>query len=199
VGGGGTMFRSRKSRANILGLVEALHTHQKHKQGKKKKKTDQYRVSVSPRDEGYITGNEKNYELLEHIEDDYENWEVDSDHDQDEKGYDDASTNTEKPHDRAPVRNQTASQVNLMGMHKPLPCPRAWVRSSPADDYMWSLAGVQSLLQQQHYILSQYRDHLTSSQENSERRQEIDSLRSFKMMMDKRLSKRNILYNICDL
>ena len=69
-------------------------------------------------DEGYITGNEKNYELLEHIEDEHENWEVESDHDQDEKGYDDASTNTEKSHDPAPVRNQTASQVNLMGMHK---------------------------------------------------------------------------------
>ena len=77
------------------------------------------------------------------------------------------------------------------------------MRASPADDYMWSLAGVQSLLQQQHHILSQYREHLTTtttnSQENSERRQEIDSLRSFKMIMDKRLSKRNILYNICDL
>ena len=66
-------------------------------------------------DEGYLTGNEKNYEVPQNIEEDYENWEVDSDDDsnQDEEKAEYMSRNNEMYNDPPPVRNQVASQTNI--------------------------------------------------------------------------------------
>ena len=139
------MFRTRKSRKNIIGLIDTLRPHQKnrentqdHRQEKKgegKKKINQRTASVSPRgdsdwlfifstiivsDEGYITGNEKNYEILKIIEDESDNWEVDTedDSDQDERKKDDMGRGNEKYNDPPPpVRNQVAYQANIMGQH----------------------------------------------------------------------------------
>ena len=139
------MFRTRKSRKNIIGLIDTLRPHQKNrentqdnrqeKKGEGKKKTNKRTASVSPRgdsdwlfifstiivsDEGYITGNEKNYEILKIIEDESDNWEVDTedDSDQDERKKDDMVRGNEKYNDPPPpVRNQVAYQANIMGQH----------------------------------------------------------------------------------
>jgi len=116
------MFRTRKSRKNFIGLMETLMPHQKHRrntqddrQGKKeqeKKKSIKRATSVSPRDEGYSTGNEKNYEVLQNIEEDDESWEVDSDDDINQDEAENMSRNSEMHNDPPPVRNQVASQTN---------------------------------------------------------------------------------------
>ena len=78
------------------------------------------------------------------------------------------------------------------------------------EDLVYTLAGVQAQLDLQQKILWQYQVILEEqkminprhrdSQEgqNERRRQETESLKNFKMMMDNKLSKKNILFNICD-
>ena len=63
-------------------------------------------------DEGYVTGNEKNYEILESIEDDSDEWDVDTDNDPNEEKYEDENPNGTKSPPLPPVRNQIASQAN---------------------------------------------------------------------------------------
>ena len=70
-------------------------------------------VSIFSSDEGYLTGNEKNFEIQQNIEEDLENWEVDTeDSDQDEEKAEDVSRINEKFSEAPPVRNQVAFQTN---------------------------------------------------------------------------------------
>ena len=78
---------------------------------------------------------------------------------------------------------------------------------------MYTLAGVQALLDMQQSILCQYKEVLEEQggascltiprhrdKDNQERRRlETESLKNFKLRMDKEMSCGNILYNICDL
>ena len=71
-------------------------------------------------DEGYITGNEKNNEFPEFIEDVSDEWDVETDNNDNQNGLNqkkDENVNTEEKKDPkpAPVRNQTAPlTVNLV-------------------------------------------------------------------------------------
>ena len=78
---------------------------------------------------------------------------------------------------------------------------------------MYTLAGVQALLDMQQNILCQYKEVLEEQggascltiprhrdKDNQERRRlETESLKNFKLRMDKEMSRGDILYNICDL
>ena len=68
-------------------------------------------------DEGYITGNEKNYEILELGKEDSDEWDVDTDTDQNGRKYEDENPNGKKNPNQPPVRNQMVSHVNTAGLH----------------------------------------------------------------------------------
>ena len=87
-------------------------------------------------------------------------------------------------------------------------------RSSPEEDFLMTLLGVQSLLEQQTLLLSEYQAiYGTAKQaipknkikkrdsERSVRRTlEMESLREFQERMDQTLDrKNNVLYEVCDL
>ena len=82
---------------------------------------------------------------------------------------------------------------------------------------MYTMAGVQAQLDMQRNILCQYKaileeqgreSYLTIPRQRNKdiqeglgekRRLETESLKNFKMMMDKRLHQKNVLFNICDV
>eukprot|EP00092_Neocalanus_flemingeri_P010918 GFUD01011761.1.p1 GENE.GFUD01011761.1~~GFUD01011761.1.p1 ORF type:complete len:253 (+),score=104.89 GFUD01011761.1:125-883(+) len=186
------MFKQkiRKSRKNILSLIEAAQTEneesEKKKTGykivkKKEKKQKKYRKdSGSPRDEGYNTGNEKIYATPFTIEDDFdqgmEGWEVETDNARSENQlkrpeklvdktrmtdtvrYDQPST--------PPVRNQTAPQANTAGLHLIPVAANIFRRSSPEEDFLWTLSGVQNLIDQQNIMLSEFKCKLATQEES---------------------------------
>merc|ERR1712106_1205473 len=126
--GGAAMFRQRgrQSRKNILSLIETVQIQQKEKEekqgkedGAKKKavKTIRFRsVSVSPRDEGYTTENENQYEKFDCRKDDSDDWDVETDDetyeaDLNQKTHNATNIKKNIQSNPAPVRHQTAPQA----------------------------------------------------------------------------------------
>ena len=87
-------------------------------------------------------------------------------------------------------------------------------RSSPEEDFLMTLLGVQSLLEQQTLLLSEYqaiygtakqaipKNKITKrdSERSARRTLEMESLREFQERMDQTLDrKNNVLYEVCDL
>ena len=135
------MLRGRKSRKNILSLLESLQLQQKQENADqpteeralkktKKKRKSQRAKSVSPRgneydiehiletfnsDEGYNTSNEKIYDIFELSNEDSDDWnlaETDDDLEQLKSNQNDNNYNVPIK-DSTPVRNQTATLGNL--------------------------------------------------------------------------------------
>jgi hypothetical protein len=69
-----------------------------------------------------MTGNEKNYEIPEFIEDDSDEWDVETDNDDNQNGLnqkkdENVNTKSEKDPKHPPVRNQTAPSTSVFGLN----------------------------------------------------------------------------------
>ena len=134
------MLRGRKSRKNILSLLETLQLQPKQENADqpteeralkktKKKRKSQRTKSVSPRgneydiehiletfnsDEGYNTSNEKIYDIFELSNEDSDDWNLAETDDDLEELKSRQNDNYDVPiKDSPPVRNQTATLGNL--------------------------------------------------------------------------------------
>jgi len=166
----------RKSRKNILSLIEIAQeknedTEEKQTKSKAVKKKNR-KESVSPRDEGYNTGNEKIYETPRTIEDDFyqddEGCDVETDKMNKEAKLDEKKQNKAdaNQHKNPPIRNQTAAQTDSIGLHLIPVAATVFRRSSPEEDFLWTLRGVQNLIDQQNMILTQFECKLETKEKS---------------------------------
>jgi len=213
-----------------LGLLEALQLQHKSEdtdkvteekpRTKKKKRKGTRTESVSPRDEGYNTSNEKIYDIFELNNEDSDEWNLaETDDDLDEikprrNNDDDIPIKMCPTYKKSDCHNR-----NLFNQMTPV-IPVTWRRSSPEEDFMWTLQGVQTLLEQQNKILIKFNSSFVSCQvsnttggltiprpkfetkieENSDRRSETEELKQFQRSIEEKLDrKRNRIYDICDL
>merc|ERR1712119_212797 len=180
---GGKMLKHkiRKSRKNILSLLEAVTQEEAEKgeakeagRSSKKEKTD----------EGYYTATEKEKTKSKGkrraaAEDVKENGKRTNE----KRGN---GEKTEKP--RGPIRG--AETPYMLPVMVALPCRR----STPLEDYVATMAGVGNLLQQQGELISKMRELLKEEQEEPSsssiqtlrRILEVEELMRFSMMIDEK-------------
>eukprot|EP00092_Neocalanus_flemingeri_P008001 GFUD01008632.1.p1 GENE.GFUD01008632.1~~GFUD01008632.1.p1 ORF type:complete len:233 (+),score=84.63 GFUD01008632.1:80-778(+) len=228
--------RNRKSRKQILSLIESAEiedeeTEQNQKLKKTRKREIKFRDELSsPKDEGYLTGNEKLYEKPDKFQDIFDSefeWNQESDRTRNEKK---SETKEQKKQvnerneskETQPARNQSAIVENDVGSwlnrHHLVPMiTSVFRRSSPEEDFLWTLTGIQNLIDQQNVILNTFKNQLESQEECDacdvgqdtheaghdlseellqERKLEIKSLRMFRVRLEQKLNKKsNILFD----
>ena len=145
------------------------------------------------------------------IQDDSDEWEVETDGDKTENDHENDDKNNIKAKENpnpAPVRNQTAPQANSFCLYFPL-STAPWRRSFPEEDYMWTMNGIQTLLDQQVHILSEYKSiipdgsaYLTIPRPRLVKRGSVErgNIGTKKERMTKKIKNReNILYEVGEL
>ena len=147
------------------------------------------------------------------IQDDSDEWDVDSDNDptDNDLNQDNDDKNNIKAKENpspAPVRNQTAPQANSSCLFFPS-STAPWRRSSPEEDYLWTMNGIQTLLDQQIHMLGEYKSiipdgsaYLTIPRPRLVKRGSVErgNIGTKKERMTKKIKNReNILYEVGEL